>query len=466
MVVESPRPRVIREHRWAEWLAVSAVCLGAFMGQLDASIVTLTFPALQSEFGAPLASVQWVSLAYLVTLVGLVVAAGRVSDAAGRKFVYLQGFVIFTLASGLCALAPNLWWLTGFRVLQAVGAAMLQANSVALVATSVAARRIRTALGVQAGAQALGLALGPLVGGVVVASLGWRWVYAINVPVGCLAVVAGRYLLPRTRTRARLTGFDVPGLLLLIGGAAGVLTAASAVSGLGVPAWTSVFPAAFAIACAVGLWWWERRTEHPLIDPAQFAHPPLRRGLLGAWAAYLVLFGPLALFPQIASAGAVGAGLLLTALPAGFAVAAVGGARVLPNRWRAAGRERVGATIMVVATAAIAIEPTAPWWAAIWLAVLGIGLGMFIPGNNAVIMTAVPEHRSGTAGGSVNMARGLGTAGGVAVVTLSLHLCDAAHLPADGARVAVAVLSIVAAAALATTCQRRAEPVQRKAAAR
>ncbi|MBO0853722.1 MAG: MFS transporter, partial [Nocardia sp.] len=106
------------------------------MGQLDASIVTLTFPTLRSEFGAPLASVQWVSLGYLMAVVGLVVAAGRVADAAGRKAVYLQGFAVFTLASGLCALAPNLLWLIIFRIAQALGAAMLQANSVALVVTS------------------------------------------------------------------------------------------------------------------------------------------------------------------------------------------------------------------------------------------------------------------------------------------------------------------------------------------
>ncbi|MGY2061984.1 MFS transporter, partial [Nocardia gipuzkoensis] len=96
MFVEWARPRVVREHPLAGWLAVGAVCLGAFMGQLDASVVTLTFPAVQREFGVPLAGVQWISLAYLLTLVGLVVAAGRIADAVGRKVVYLQGFVVFT----------------------------------------------------------------------------------------------------------------------------------------------------------------------------------------------------------------------------------------------------------------------------------------------------------------------------------------------------------------------------------
>src|SRR5437764_4098477 len=99
MLTEQPRPRAVREHPKAGWLAVGTVCFGAFMGQLDASIVTLTFPALQERFHAPLAGVQWVSLSYLLVLVGLVAAAGRVADAAGRKLVYGHGFAVFTLAS-------------------------------------------------------------------------------------------------------------------------------------------------------------------------------------------------------------------------------------------------------------------------------------------------------------------------------------------------------------------------------
>ncbi|MBO0876469.1 MAG: MFS transporter, partial [Pseudonocardia sp.] len=107
MLIEPARPRVVREHPRAGWLAVATVCFGAFMGQLDASIVTLTFPALQEQFRAPLAAVQWVSLSYLLTLVGLVVATGRFADASGRKLVYLYGFAVFTAASAACALAPG-----------------------------------------------------------------------------------------------------------------------------------------------------------------------------------------------------------------------------------------------------------------------------------------------------------------------------------------------------------------------
>ena len=198
---EPARPAVIREHPLAPWFAVVAVCFGAFMGQLDASVVTVAFPALQRQFGAGLASVQWVSLAYLLVLTALLVPAGRWSDRAGRKLMYLYGFVVFAGSSAACGLAPSLGVLIALRVVQAGGAALLQANSVALVVTSVPERNRRAALGVQAAAQAVGLASGPVVGGLLVAAAGWRWVFLLNVPVGVLAVVAGVCLLPRTEGR-------------------------------------------------------------------------------------------------------------------------------------------------------------------------------------------------------------------------------------------------------------------------
>ncbi|MBV9750345.1 MAG: MFS transporter, partial [Acetobacteraceae bacterium] len=181
-MTEPPRPEVIRRYPRAPWLAVGVVCFGAFMGQLDASIVTLTFRPMQHEFGAPLAAVQWVSLAYLLALVAMLAPAGRVADAVGRKLVYGYGFIIFTAGSAACGLAPSLGLLIAFRVAQAAGAAMLQANSVALVATSVPAARMRLALSVQAAAQSVGLGLGPTLGGLLTQTAGWRAVYWINVP--------------------------------------------------------------------------------------------------------------------------------------------------------------------------------------------------------------------------------------------------------------------------------------------
>ncbi|MGE5288456.1 MAG: MFS transporter, partial [Micromonosporaceae bacterium] len=158
---------------------VATVCIGAFMGQLDASIVTLAFPTLRHDFAAPLADVQWVGQAYLLVLIGLLPVVGRYADMLGRKLLYTYGFVIFIVGSALCGLAPSLGALIGFRVLQGGGAAMLQANSVAIIAGAVPRDRLGRAIGVQGAAQALGLALGPAVGGLLISMGGWRLIFFV-----------------------------------------------------------------------------------------------------------------------------------------------------------------------------------------------------------------------------------------------------------------------------------------------
>jgi EmrB/QacA subfamily drug resistance transporter len=423
LLAEPARPRVVREHRLAPWFAVATVCFGAFMGQLDASVVTLAFPALQHRFGAGLAGVQWVSLAYLLALVALLVPVGRWSDRFGRKMAYLYGFVVFTVASAACGLAWSLPVLVVLRVVQAAGAAMLQANSVALVATSVPPTRRRAALGIQAAAQAVGLALGPTVGGLLVASAGWRWIFLINVPVGIVAVLAGWFLLPRTRHHAERGGVDPVGVVLLGGTTTGMLLAVSAAAGLHLPGWAAGLLAGTAVAGAVALVRWERRTPAPLLDLSILSAPTVASGLAGALCAYLVLFGPLVLFPQILTApgdSPLRAGLMLTALPAGFGSAAVAAERILPARW--SDRRRCLAGGVTAATAAAALAAPVPTVVTVLLlAVLGAGLGTYIPANNAAIMAAIPASNAATAGGMVNMTRGLGTALGIAVVTLALH---------------------------------------------
>jgi EmrB/QacA subfamily drug resistance transporter len=423
------------------------------MGQLDASIVTLAFPALHRQFSAPLAAVQWVSLAYLVILVTLLIPVGRLADAAGRKLVYLYGFVVFTVASAACGLAPSLGALVGFRVVQAVGAAMLQANSVALVTTSVPRPQMRAALGVQAGAQALGLALGPSLGGLLVATVGWRWVFGINVPVGVIAVVAGHYLLPRTRERTPLGELDWSGLVLLAAAVTAGLLAVSAVSGLALPVWAVLALAVVTLAAAGGFVWRERRAADPLLDLGLLGRGGVGIGLVGALGGYLVLFGPLVLVPVVlANAGVTAqhAGLVLTALPAGFALAATVGGR-LPGLGGDRRRCVIGALVAALALAALAVAPLTLPILAGGLAVLGLGLGVFTPANNASIMAAIPARASGTGGGLVNLARGLGTALGVAVPTLALHLATQTGHPAAGPHLALVLLLLVALTSATTT---------------
>lgn len=441
MLGERPRPAGVRDHPNAGWFAVSTVCFGAFMGQLDASIVTLTFPSLQREFDAPLAAAQWVSLSYLLALVALLPAAGRVADAVGRKLVYQCGFGVFTLASVACGLAPGLGWLAGFRVLQAVGAAMLQANSVALVVTSVPATKRRAALGVQASAQALGLALGPALGGVLVSTLGWRSVFLVNAPVGVAGLIAGRFLLPRTRDRTPLGRFDYAGLALLPLASTTSLLALSGFSGLRMPGPAVAALAVVAAFAVAGFIRRERRAESPLVDLATLRPAPVSAGLAGALCGYLVLFGPLTLFPQVlGSHGSTG--WILACLPAGFGVAAVAAERLLPSGFSARGRVLLGATVSAAGCAVLAVAPPSVAVVGPVLFGIGVGLGVFIPANNSSIMGAIPRRMSATGGGLVNLARGLGTAFGVALVTLCLHV--------GGGALALFVLALFAAVAAGT----------------
>ncbi len=454
LLVEPARPQVVREHRWAPWFAVATVCFGAFMGQLDASIVTLAVPALQRQFHTGLAAVQWVSLAYLLTLVALLVPVGRWSDRAGRKLVYLYGFVVFTAASAACGLAGSLIVLVVLRTVQAAGAAMLQANSVALVATSVPAAQRRAALGVQAAAQSVGLAVGPTVGGLLVASAGWRWIFLINVPVGVVAAVAGAFLLPRTRHRAGDGGVDLGGAVLLGVAVTALLVTLSSLSGLALPPLAVAGLAVLTVAAAGGLMWWERRARTPLLDVRLLASRGIDVGLAGALAAYMVLFGPLVLFAQTLgghNGDALRAGVVLTALPAGFGLAAVAADRLLPGWWSDRRRCVAGGLLAAAAAGALAVPHVPTWVTGCLLGLLGLGLGTFIPANNAAVMGAVPADESATAGGMVNMTRGLGTAFGVAVVTLALHLgARPAHPAEGGASLAMAVLAAVALLAAAT----------------
>jgi len=459
---EPARPEAIRESPRAPWLAVGVVCFGAFMGQLDASIVTITFPAMERDFGVPVAGVQWVSLIYLLGLVALLAPAGRLGDAFGRKLVYTYGFAVFTIASAACGLAPSLGVLVGLRLIQAAGAAMLQANSVALVTTSAPKERMRFALGIQAGAQSIGLALGPTLGGLLTATVGWRAVYWVNVPVGIVAIVAGRYLLPRTRQFSRPEKFDWQGTLLLVAWTSMLLLVLSAASGLDLPGPSTAALAAAGVLGVAAFVLREVRTRHPLIPVSLLSSKPLVLGLSGAACGYLVLFGPLVLIPQVlAHAGSEArTGLLLSALPLGFGVAALFGDAILPKAWGNRQRGFAGALITCAVMCVAIFVPVTAGTVVPLLAIAGLGLGIFVPANNTVIMRGTAASSASLLGGLVNMARGIGTTLGISLMALALHA-------GEGPRPAFIVLAGVAglAAAIAWASRAQTRPLQADTAA-
>ncbi|MFB7669075.1 MFS transporter [Kitasatospora sp. NPDC056138] len=488
LLAEHPRPRAIAVWRHAHWLAVGTVCLGAFLGQLTASITVLVFPALERGFQANFAAVEWVALSYLLVLVALLAPVGRLSDLVGRKTVYLGGFAVFALASLGAGFATDLAELVVCRAVQAVGGAMMQANSVALVARGVPERAMRTALGIQAAAQALGLALGPTLGGLLVAHASWRWVFWINVPIGVLGILAGWFLLPRTHPRGRpvrpvrqvgerldgLAGrggavpvaavrpvggdgrisgegrFDLLGLVLLAGSSTALLLALSVASGLPLPGWAAGGLLLLAAVLAVALARQEQHADRPIIAPGLVNTPGIRAGLLVALIGYLLLFCPLVLGPVLLvgeGLPAATAGLVITALPVAFAFAATLGGVLLPRRWSDAARCRCGALLaglglVLTVLTALPVLPVEPVFVT-GCTLAGFGLGLLLPANNALVMRAIPAESSAVGGGMVNMVRSLGTALGTALPVLGVHLAGRA---AGGTTV---LLLLVAAAALA-----------------
>jgi MFS family permease len=162
---EPARPVFIRQWRHAEWLAVAAVCFGAITSSLDSGVITVSYPRLVHSLGRPLSEVAWIGLAPLITVVSTLIFFGKRADTLGRKRVYLDGFVVFLIGAVACSLSPSFGILIAARVVEALGVAMIQANSVALVASSVRDHQRATALGFQASAQAIGLATGPFLGG-------------------------------------------------------------------------------------------------------------------------------------------------------------------------------------------------------------------------------------------------------------------------------------------------------------
>ncbi len=359
---EPPRPARIRESPRASWYVVGAVCIGAFMGQLDVSIVTLALPRIGAGLHAGAGAVRWVSLSYLLVLACTLVPVGRLADRLGRKLLYTHGFAVFTAGSLLCGLAPTLGWLIAARVLQALGAALLQANSLALIAQSLPSRSLVRGLGVQGAAQAVGLALGPALGGLLLALAGWRLLFFVNLPAGLLGIALARLLLPRSR------------------GA---------------------------------------REDHRHAPRARFDRPALAVGLASAMASYAVMFGVLYAVPYYLAAGGTPpalAGLQLAALPLALGIVAPLAGR-LSERLGARALTGAGLVLTALGLASLALRHTGAGLP-IGLAIAGAGLGAFIPVNNALVMRAGPRSRAGTLSGVLNTTRTLGTALGVALAGL------------------------------------------------
>lgn len=449
------------------WIVVGTVCIGAFMGQLDASIAQLVLPTLEEVFHASLSGLEWVALAYLLTLAALLAPVGRLADLVGRKLLYTFGFTIFIIGSALCGLSPTLSILIGSRVLQAIGAALLQANSVAIITAAAGPKRRGKAIGIQGTAQAVGLAIGPAVGGLLITALGWRWVFFINVPAGIIGTVLGWLVLPRTQhLGVSHQPFDFIGAGVLAAALVCVMLVLSEGQTWGWTSLRTLLVAVLAIVLITVFLSYERRIESPVVDLKLFSSAAFSLGNLTGLLSYAVTFGTFLLIPfeleRVNHETPLQAGLVLTMVPVALAVIAP-----ISGSWS----DRVGprpptvlgmscATVAFVVLALLAGNANVIFMAPA-LALLGLGLGLFTPSNNSAIMGAAPPHRLGVASGILNMMRSLGTSMGVALsgtaLSITLTIFAGAHASTLSAPVAafsaalrvslllLAVLSVAAA---------------------
>jgi EmrB/QacA subfamily drug resistance transporter len=407
------------------WFVVGTVCIGAFIGQVDASIVQLALPSLEDAFDASLEAVSWVAVAYVLAYAAVLPAFARLAEIAGRKTLYLCGFGLFGLSSALCGLAPSLPLLVAFRLLQGIGGSMLGANSVVILVVAAGPERRGRALGIMAAAQAVGLSLGPTLGGVLLATSGWRAIFWVTVPFAVLGAALGWLIVPKTTTFATDRRFDAVGAALLIPALVALLVT--------IAEWRAWGPSAPLIACAaaapilLGLFIWrEGRAPAPLIDLRLFQSAAFSAGCIGVVVSYAMLYGMFFAMSFALVRGyhdpAFAAGLRLTVIPVGLGLVAPFGGAWSDKRPRLVMVGGMGLCLAsaLALTRLLTGTPESLIGVMAALAVYGVGLGLYIAPNNNATIGAAPADKSGVAGGLLNLLRVFGTGVGVAAASTAL----------------------------------------------
>ncbi|MGE0223766.1 MAG: MFS transporter [Acetobacteraceae bacterium] len=402
------------------WLVVGVACLGAFAGQVDASIVQLGLPNLESAFGRSLNAVSWVAVAYSLAFAAVLPIYARLAEMAGRKLMYILGFALFGLFSALCGLAPDLPWLIVCRVLQGVSGALLGANSVVILVTVAGPARRDRAMGLFAAAQAIGVCAGPALGGMLLNSLSWHWIFWVTVPFAVLGAVLGWLLVPVSTRLSADNSFDWGGALLLVPGLTALMLMISKLNAWGALSYGVLGCAAAAILLIAGFIRQERRTRAPLIRLGLFRSRAFSGGTVAVVLSYAMLY---AMFFAMSFALVRGyhetplaAGLHLALVPVALGVVAPFSGALAETRPR---QVMLGGMALCVAAAiwlrwSFTGTPDSMPYVMAGLVAYGAGLGFFIAPNNSATLAAAPADHAGQAGGLLNLMRAFGTAAGVA----------------------------------------------------
>jgi MFS family permease len=441
------------------------------LSSLGTSIANVGLPAMAQSFNASFQDVQWIVIAYLLAITTLIVSVGRLGDITGRRRLLLAGILGFTVASVLCSVAPTLWLLIAARAAQGLGAAVMMALTLAFVGETVPKAKTGSAMGLLGTMSAIGTALGPSLGGVLIAALGWRAIFLVNVPLGILALVLAYRFLPvdgpvtTIGPKNERAGFDTLGTLLLA-----LTLAAYALAmtiGRGSFGWLNM---ALLAAAALGTGLFVRaqaRVASPLIRLAMFRDPALSASLAMSVLVSTVLMATLVVGPFYLSRAlgldAVLVGIVLSVGPLAVALTGVPAGSIV-DRFGAQ-RATIGGLIAIATgSLLLAVLPASLSGYIAPLVVITAGYALFQTANNTAVMKNVRADQRGVISGMLNLSRNLGLITGASAMGAVFAFASAtmditiAHpeAVASGMRVTFAVAAILIAIALVIAVGSRA----------
>ena len=403
-----------------KWVVFAIVAIGVFMSTLDSSIVNISLPTIATYFHVPLSgAVEWVVIAYLVVIAATLLTIGRLADMTGRKTIWAAGLAIFTTGSALCGASPSLGFLIAARAFQSIGGSLLFAVSAAMLTGAFPGNERGRVLGLNALTVALGISVGPTLGGIITQFLTWRWIFYVNVPLGIIGFIATLRLLhdPKRGAHGR---FDPTGAALLRVGLAAITLGLSFGQEWG---WTSpglLATLAIGVIALVALVVVEQRVNSPSVPLSLLKNRVFASANLSLILSFLALFAVSFMMPfyleQLRNFSLIESGLLLTPLPLTIAVIAPFSGRLadrIGTRWLAA----TGLAIACIGLVFISLlQADSSVFDIVWrLVVTGLGQALFQSPNNSALMGSAPRNEQGVASGFLATGRVIGQSTSVAL---------------------------------------------------
>lgn len=417
-----------------KWIALSVTTIGSLMAAIDTTIVVLALPNMLQDLHSDLVKMTWVIMAYIMVSTVLQLSFGRMADMFGRVRMYNLGFVIFTLGSVLCGLAPNDSMLIAARVIQGVGGAMLTANSMAIITEVFPADQRGQAMGFNAVTWGAGSVLGPVLGGFILAVASWRWIFLINLPIGIIGTLAAFFLLHDIEPKPRNERFDILGAVLFCVGLVTLLLGLMSSIGAGWRSPTVLSLLAVAVIAFASFILWDRRARHPMLDLQLFTNRRYTLSVLAATLQSLAVFAVnfLIIFylQGVRGYNPLTAAFLILPLPVLTSVLGpLGGRWADRDRFNGATPATVGLILQVASLLILVfIQPQTSYLVlALALGLMGIGSAIFWSPNTSTTMGAAPRNRLGVASATLNTMRNVGM---VCSFAVALAVAAAAMPPA------------------------------------